>query len=82
MKIGLDLMGGDFAPAEAIEGIQQYFSEEGKAHLVLLGDEEKIQPLLSNYSFDSKRFSVVHAPEIIGYHDSPTKALKEKRPVM
>jgi phosphate acyltransferase len=79
MKIGLDLMGGDFAPSEAIEGIQRYFSEEGKAHLVLLGDEEKIQPLLSNYSFDSKRFSVVHAPEIIGYHDSPTKALKEKK---
>jgi len=79
MKIGLDLMGGDFAPSEAIEGIQRYFSEEGKAHLVLLGDEEKIQPLLSNYSFDSKRFSVVHAPEIIGYHDSPTKAFKEKK---
>jgi phosphate acyltransferase len=79
MKIGLDLMGGDFAPSEAIEGIQRYFSEEGKAHLVLLGDEEKIQPLLSNYSFDLKRFSVIHAPEIIGYHDSPTKALKEKK---
>jgi phosphate acyltransferase len=78
MKIGLDLMGGDFAPAEAIEGIQQYFSEEGKAHLVLLGDEEKIRPLLSNYSFGSQRFSVVHAPEVIDYHDSPTRALKEK----
>lgn len=71
-------MGGDFAPAEAIEGIQQYFSEEGKAHLVLLGDEEKIRPLLSKYSFASERFSVVHAPEVIDYHDSPTRALKEK----
>jgi glycerol-3-phosphate acyltransferase PlsX len=78
MKIGLDLMGGDFAPAEAIEGIHQYFSEEGKAHLVLLGDEEKIQPLISKYSFASEKFTVVHAPEVIDYHDSPTRALKEK----
>jgi glycerol-3-phosphate acyltransferase PlsX len=78
MKIGLDLMGGDFAPAEAIEGIHQYFLEEGKAHLVLLGDEEKIQPLISKYSFASEKFTVVHAPEVIDYHDSPTRALKEK----
>src|SRR5574337_1542951 len=79
MKIGIDLMGGDYAPREAIEGIQQYFSEEGKAHLVLLGDEEKIKPLLSEYSFAQNNFSIVHAPEVIGYHDSPTKALKEKK---
>ncbi|HTM91209.1 MAG TPA: hypothetical protein VL095_02235, partial [Flavisolibacter sp.] len=78
MKIGLDLMGGDFAPSEAIEGIQQYFSEKGKAHLVLLGDEERLQPLLSKYSFASERFTVVHAPEVIDFHDSPTRALKEK----
>jgi glycerol-3-phosphate acyltransferase PlsX len=79
MKIGIDLMGGDYAPREAIEGIQQYFLEEGKAHLVLLGDEEKIKSLLSEYSFAQNNFSIVHAPEVIGYHDSPTKALKEKK---
>jgi glycerol-3-phosphate acyltransferase PlsX len=78
MKIGIDLMGGDYAPLEAINGIQQYFSEEGKAHLVLIGDEEKIHPVLSRFSFSADRFTVVHAPQIIGMHDSPTKALKEK----
>jgi phosphate acyltransferase len=78
MKIGIDLMGGDYAPQEALEGIQQYFSEEGKAHLVLLGDEEKIKSLLPEYSFAANRFSIVHAPEVIDYHDSPTRALKEK----
>jgi phosphate acyltransferase len=78
MKIGIDLMGGDYAPQEALEGIQQYFSEEGKAHLVLLGDEEKIKPLLPEYSFAPNSFSVVHAPEVIDFHDSPTRALKEK----
>lgn len=78
MKIGIDLMGGDYAPREAIEGIQQYFSEEGKAHLVLLGDEEKIKSVLSEYSFAPDSITVVHAPEVIDFHDSPTKALREK----
>jgi phosphate acyltransferase len=79
MKIGFDLMGGDYAPAEAIEGIQHYFSEGGMAHLILLGDQDKINPLLSKYSFPANQFSVVHAPEVIGYDDSPTRALKEKK---
>jgi len=79
MKIGFDLMGGDYAPAEAIEGIEHYFSEGGMAHLILLGDQDKIDPLLSKYSFPANQFSVVHAPEVIGYDDSPTRALKEKK---
>ncbi|HEY6955668.1 MAG TPA: phosphate acyltransferase PlsX [Flavisolibacter sp.] len=79
MKIGLDLMGGDYAPEEAIEGIQHYFSEEGKAHLVLLGDEDKIKSLLPGYSLPTGKYTIVHAPEVIGYHDSPTRALKEKK---
>jgi glycerol-3-phosphate acyltransferase PlsX len=78
MKIGIDLMGGDYAPSEAIEGIQQYFSEGGKAHLFLIGDEEKAQPLLARYSFPTDHVSLVHAPEVIDFHDSPTRALKEK----
>jgi len=79
MKIGFDLMGGDYAPDEAIEGIQQYFSEGGKAHLILLGDQDKISRLLSKYSFSPDKFTVIHAPEVIGYDDSPTRALKEKK---
>jgi phosphate acyltransferase len=47
MKIGIDMMGGDLAPLEALKGIQQY---EGKAHLVLVGDEEKLKPLLLEYA--------------------------------
>lgn len=78
MKIGIDLMGGDYAPREAIEGIRQYFSEEGRAHLILIGDEEKIKPLLSQYSFAVDGFSVLNAPQVIDMHESPTKALKEK----
>jgi phosphate acyltransferase len=78
MKIGIDMMGGDFAPLEAIKGIQHYV-EEGNAHLVLIGDEDKITPLLSEYNIPGERYIVVHAPQIIGMHEHPTRALKEKQ---
>lgn len=72
------MMGGDFAPLEALKGIQQYL-EEGKASLVLIGDEGKITPLLSEYSFPQTSYTVVHAPQVIDMHESPTKALREKQ---
>jgi phosphate acyltransferase len=78
MKIGIDMMGGDFAPLEAIKGIQ-YYVEEGNAHLVLIGDEDKITPLVSEYNIPFERFTVVHAPQVIGMHEHPTRALKEKQ---
>src|SRR6476620_5219257 len=78
MKIGIDMMGGDFAPLEGIKGIQ-YYIEEGNAHLVLIGDEDKINPLLTEYKIPEKNYTVVHAPQVIGMHEHPTKALKEKQ---
>jgi phosphate acyltransferase len=80
MKIGIDIMGGDFAPLEVIKGIQQYLQEkEGKAHLYLLGNEEEIAPLTAEHSLSSNDYTIVHAPQVIGMHEHPTKALKEKQ---
>jgi phosphate acyltransferase len=78
MKIGIDTMGGDFAPLEAIRGVQQY-AAEGPAHLVLIGDEEKMAPVLSEHTLPKDRYSVVHASQVIDMHEHPTKALKEKQ---
>lgn len=78
MKIGIDMMGGDFAPLEAIKGIQQYI-KEGRAELVLIGNEEKITPLLLEFAIPHLAYTVVHASQVIDMHDHPTKALKEKQ---
>ncbi len=77
MKIGIDMMGGDFAPAEALKGIQEYLAEAGPAHLVLIGDEAVLTPLLAGFNFKNG-VSIVHAPQVIAMHDHPAKALKEK----
>jgi phosphate acyltransferase len=78
MKIGIDMMGGDFAPTEAFKGVQQYLEVE-KGHPVLIGDEEQINKLLAENHLPKNSYSVVHAPEVIDMHEHPTKALKEKR---
>lgn len=73
------MMGGDYAPREVIHGIQQFLSEGTIAHVVLIGDEEKIKPRLEETTLPKDRFSMVHAPQVIDMHEHPTRALKEKQ---
>jgi len=80
MNIGLDMMGGDFAPLEAVKGLQLYLSDNSHtASLYCIGDETLVRPLLEEYQVVSPDLHLIHAPEVIGYHEHPTKALKEKQ---
>src|SRR5665647_1047242 len=80
MNIALDTMGGDFAPLEAIKGVQLFLTEnQTETHLTLIGDEEKIKPLLNEYQIDPEKITLIHSVQIIEMHEHPTKALKEKQ---
>ncbi len=81
MNIALDMMGGDYAPLEAIKGVKHFLSEndDPQVHLTLIGDENKLSPLLQEYSINAENITLVHAAEVIGMHEHPTKALKEKQ---
>ncbi|GGA82693.1 phosphate acyltransferase PlsX [Puia dinghuensis] len=80
MNIGLDMMGGDLAPLEAVKGVQLYLKEvTNPATLWLVGDESKIRPLLQEYAIPEGAVRVVHSSQVIGMHEHPTKALKEKQ---
>ncbi|MDI9363965.1 MAG: phosphate acyltransferase PlsX [Flavobacterium sp.] len=79
MNIGLDMMGGDLAPLEVVKGIQLYLqSKLIEATIFCIGDEAIVKPLIEEQLVSSPYLHVVHAPEVIGYHEHPTKALKEK----
>ena len=79
MNIGIDMMGGDFAPAEALKGIQRYLEESAApAHLYLIGDEALVNSLLATFNLSSTSFTIVDAPQTIGIQEHPTKAVKEK----
>jgi glycerol-3-phosphate acyltransferase PlsX len=80
MNIGLDMMGGDLAPLEAVKGVLQYIEEENSpANLVLIGMKEQLDPLVLEYPLPTDRYNIVHAEQVIDMHEHPTKALKEKQ---
>lgn len=80
MNIAFDMMGGDFAPLEAVKGLQIYLSGSSRpATIFCIGDEAQLKPLFDEYKLsDNTNIRIIHAPEIIGYHEPPTRALKEK----
>lgn len=80
ITIGLDMMGGDYAPSEAVKGVKAFLDENSSdIRLMLIGDEEKIKAELQHTDIPENAYSIVHAPQVIEMHEHPTKALKEKQ---
>lgn len=80
MNIGIDMMGGDFAPLEAVKGVQLYLSGHNiPAKLTLIGDKKQIEKLLREHKTSIENITIVHAEQVITMHEHPTKALKEKQ---
>lgn len=79
LRIVLDAMGGDFAPAHEIAGMVECLRQcNNRFHVVLVGDEKKIREELKKTDSDGLDFSIINAPEVIDMHDSPVVAIKTK----
>jgi glycerol-3-phosphate acyltransferase PlsX len=79
MKIGLDIMGGDYAPKAIVLGaIAAHQSLNAGEHLVLIGDTDQIKPILTEEGFNPDHFEYVHTDEVIGMGEHPTKAIVQK----
>ena len=80
MNIGLDMMGGDYAPLEAVKGIELFFSlAPANTTLTLIGKQDQLAELLSTHSIPANQVVIVHAEQVIEMHEHPTKALREKQ---
>ena len=84
MNIGLDMMGGDFAPIEAVKGIKLFREANqgivnGQQTLTLFGDEAQVAALLAEHGVDMNNISIVHTTQVIDMHEHPTKAFREKQ---
>jgi len=80
MNIGLDMMGGDYAPLEAVKGVAQYLSNPKTGiSLTLIGDKPTVEALLTAHAVPHAAIHIVHAEQVIAMHEHPTKALKEKQ---
>lgn len=79
MKIGLDIMGGDYAPKAAVLGaIEAYKALSGEQKLVLVGDKDAATTILQENDFNPDHFEFVHTTEVIGMGEHPTKAIAQK----
>ena len=79
MRIGIDIMGGDFAPASIIEGVLLAQKEQkDNTELVLFGDKKKIENLLSIHNTEKNNFKIVHCKETITMEENAIKGFKNK----
>ncbi|AMA72630.1 MULTISPECIES: phosphate acyltransferase PlsX [Aneurinibacillus] len=76
MIIAIDAMGGDFAPTSNVEGAIQAAREMPDVRIVLVGDEARLAPMLSQAP---KNIEIRHASEMIAADEEPVKAVRRKR---
>ena len=80
IRIGLDAMGGDYAPSEAIKGafLAAGQSDFANVDIILIGEKKIIEESLAEQGI-SQTFEIVDAPDTIGMSEHPTKAVSAKR---
>ncbi|MCL6432516.1 MAG: phosphate acyltransferase PlsX [Anaerolineae bacterium] len=78
MRIVLDAMGGDYAPAVVVDGGVQAAREYG-VDIVLVGRREAVEPELARFDTAGLPLQLVHASEVIGMDEHPAQAVKTKR---
>jgi phosphate acyltransferase len=79
MKIGFDILGGDYAPANCLEGALQALKElPAEVKLVLIGDSELAKTFFTKHKADLSRLEFVHTTEVIEMGEHPTKAFSQK----
>jgi len=79
MRIGIDMMGGDYAPGSVIRGaILARESLPGDVEIVLIGNQEIFARYSEKHQLDVSGLSLVHTVDAVGMEDHPLKAFKEK----
>lgn len=78
MKLAIDAMGGDHAPAEPVKGGIEALGMI-KADVVFIGDETAIRAELEKHTYDAGRVHIIHAPERITNDEKPVQAIKTKK---
>ncbi len=79
IRVAVDAMGGDYAPAEIVKGAVQAVNEDKQIAVTLVGREEDVQKELAGLTYDKDRISVVNATEVITNEEAPVVAIRTKK---
>ena len=73
-------MGGDFGPPEIVPAALTALEKYPNVSLILVGMEEVIrEELAKNHAEENERLKILHAPEVVEMHESPSHAMRNKK---
>lgn len=79
IRVGLDTMGGDFAPEAAVKGAIMALDAVGAdCRIVLFGDEVRIREVLEEEGCNAEKFDIVATSEVIEMGEHPVRAFQQK----
>lgn len=79
VRVAVDAMGGDNAPAEIVKGAVEALDVRDNVKVILVGQEEPIRAELQKYTYDEARVEVVNATEVIEMAEPPVNAIRQKK---
>ena len=78
MKIIIDVMSGDNAPAELLRGASMA-ADEYSADIVVVGNREIIEETAQKEGLSLEKLTVIHASEVIDMEDKALSVVREKK---
>lgn len=79
MRIALDAMGGDFAPAVTVGGAVETVNEDEDIEIILVGDESSIKKELAGKKYPQNRLQIKYASQVVGMDEPALKAIRKKK---
>lgn len=79
IKVALDAMGGDHAPQEIVKGAVDAVNTNQNIHVFLVGQKDKVERELKQYSYPLEQISIVDAEEVIETAEPPVMAIRKKK---
>ena len=79
MKIAIDGMGGDNAPAEIVSGVIKALEEFKDIEFYITGAEESIKKEIAKNNYSGNNIIVIDAKEVITTNEHPVMAVRRKK---
>lgn len=79
IKVAVDAMGGDHAPAEIVKGAIDAVTLRQDIKVYLIGRQEVVREELRKHSYQGSQIEIVHAPEVIDTAEPPVLAVRKKK---
>ena len=79
IKVAVDAMGGDNAPAEVVKGAIEAVTLRQNIKVYLVGQQDVVREELEKNSYTGSQIEVIHADEVIETAEPPVMAIRKKK---